>query len=179
MRRLRGLHYHVEGIPNTVTTPIPPAPLINVLTPLRVELAPAFLPPDASEILVNDLAPMMRSRIAEEFGVQVPGIRFHEYEGACACAFRVVLNEVLVVETETAPPQLAANRDELREVLKALMEKVEEVVVDNLVLWIEVQEVENLLERHKNTDYARNVIGFETHHHIHPHSNLLSSLKRS
>ena len=145
----------------------PPGP-INVPLPIRMEFSFEVLP-DEEDILINKLTPQMRTRIEEETGVRVPGIRFSLFEGTSTNAYRVFINEVLAAQGGlTVGDADAGSPLGHQQFLSAAMDRLDGLLRSKLSLWIEVQEVQNLLERHCNDLYSRDIEGFESHAHIRP-----------
>jgi hypothetical protein len=147
---------------------VPPDP-INVPLPIRMEISFEELLPDEEDTLIHKLVPQMRTRIEEETGVRVPGIRFSLFEATSTNAYRVLINEVLAAEgvltIAGADTGLPLGRQQL---LSAAIDRLDSLLRSKLSLWIEVQEVQNLLERHCNDLYRRDIEGFESHAHIRP-----------
>jgi flagellar biosynthesis component FlhA len=125
--------------------------------------------PDEEHALIDKLVPQMRARIEEETGVRVPGIRFSVFEGASTNAYRVFINEVLaaqgVLKVDDVDARASLGHQQL---LSAAIDRLDGLLRSKLSLWIEVQEVQNLLERHCNDLYRRDIEGFESHAHIRP-----------
>jgi hypothetical protein len=161
-------------------TPEAPSPPLNVLTPIRLEIDEALLTDAATKLLMDEkkgLIPQMRAGIQAQFGVVVPGSRIIGTPAGTPPSYRIFLNEVTFA-TGTIQPALSATPSDadLRSSFAPLLQNFERVLIRNLVLWIEVQEVQNLLEKHCYDVYSEHVAEFETFSHILPLTALLQSL---
>jgi len=161
-------------------SPQTPPRRMNVLVPIRLEIDDELLTDTVSNLLLDKgkgLIPQMRARIQAQFGVAVPGTRLSSSPVGTPADYRILLNEVTFATGSLAPPLNAAPNDvELRRCFAPVLQELEHVLIRNLVLWIEVQEVQNLLERHCYEAYSERIAEFETYNHILPLTALVQSL---
>jgi tetratricopeptide (TPR) repeat protein len=176
----------------TESLPRPPEPQpegapetrVNVLTPIAVEIDESLGSAiaetmDLGDLLVAGLAARLRGSIEEGYGVKIPGIRFRLAPFSKPGSFRLLLNEVVDYSgilgcVGSASP----TREEVEGAFSGARQEIEAAMVRRLVLWVEVQEVLNLLHQHCSEQYMADIPGSETHDHILPLTALVQELVR-